>query len=216
MLSYFNFLHIFSLSSVAKQLLGKGSFGSVYLVRRMSDRSLHVMKKISIHDMPPKERKATEQECKVLQRLRHPGNGSHWSEKPLPVFSPVTRIPLRVSCPKGCSGLAADISAIVQGLSCTRTASFTRIARSGRAPHFHRHQGHCGARTTGWKALGVSLWTRARHRGAVSVCGKRVKTRLCESDNKRGLPFSRPLLPDWGSGGTDREAPEPLFLNPEP
>jgi serine/threonine protein kinase len=31
------------------------------------------MKKISIHNMPQKERVATEQECKVLQRLRHPG-----------------------------------------------------------------------------------------------------------------------------------------------
>jgi hypothetical protein len=30
------------------------------------------MKKISVHNMPQKERKATEQECKVLQRLRHP------------------------------------------------------------------------------------------------------------------------------------------------
>lgn len=55
------------------QLLGKGSFGSVYCVKRIVDRTLHVMKKISIQDMPPKERKATEQECKVLQRLRHPG-----------------------------------------------------------------------------------------------------------------------------------------------
>jgi len=55
------------------QLLGKGSFGSVYCVRRLNDRSLHVMKKISIHNMAQKERVATEQECKVLQRLRHPG-----------------------------------------------------------------------------------------------------------------------------------------------
>ena len=55
------------------QLLGKGSFGSVYSVRRIVDRSLHVMKKISIHDLSTKERKKTEQECKVLERLRHPG-----------------------------------------------------------------------------------------------------------------------------------------------
>lgn len=55
------------------KLLGKGSFGSVYCVRRTQDRSLHVMKKISVHNMPAKERKTTEQECKVLQRLRHPG-----------------------------------------------------------------------------------------------------------------------------------------------
>jgi len=55
------------------KLLGKGSFGSVYCCRRIKDRSLHVMKKISIHNMPPKERASTEQECKVLQRLRHPG-----------------------------------------------------------------------------------------------------------------------------------------------
>eukprot|EP00292_Cryptomonas_paramecium_P009060 CAMPEP_0113693246 /NCGR_PEP_ID=MMETSP0038_2-20120614/19557_1 /TAXON_ID=2898 /ORGANISM="Cryptomonas paramecium" /LENGTH=257 /DNA_ID=CAMNT_0000615295 /DNA_START=175 /DNA_END=945 /DNA_ORIENTATION=+ /assembly_acc=CAM_ASM_000170 len=55
------------------KLLGKGSFGSVYLVKKAADRSMHVMKKISIQDMPPKEKKATEQECKVLQRLRHPG-----------------------------------------------------------------------------------------------------------------------------------------------
>ena len=45
----------------------------MYCVRRLNDRSLHVMKKISIHNMPQKERIATEQECKVLQRLRHPG-----------------------------------------------------------------------------------------------------------------------------------------------
>lgn len=36
------------------QLLGKGSFGSVYCVRRTQDRSLHVMKKISVHNMPAK------------------------------------------------------------------------------------------------------------------------------------------------------------------
>jgi hypothetical protein len=61
------------LLSCPLQLLGKGSFGSVYCCKRTKDRSLHVMKKISIHNMPPKERAATEQECKVLQRLRHPG-----------------------------------------------------------------------------------------------------------------------------------------------
>jgi serine/threonine protein kinase len=55
------------------KLLGKGSFGSVYCVRRKADRSLHVMKKISVHNMPEKERAATEQEVRVLQRLRHPG-----------------------------------------------------------------------------------------------------------------------------------------------
>ena len=36
------------------QLLGKGSFGSVYCVRRTHDRSQHVMKKISVHNMPAK------------------------------------------------------------------------------------------------------------------------------------------------------------------
>ena len=36
------------------KLLGKGSFGSVYSVRKLSDRSLHVLKKISIHNMPAK------------------------------------------------------------------------------------------------------------------------------------------------------------------
>eukprot|EP00960_Hanusia_phi_P066356 766383-Hanusia_phi.AAC.3 len=48
------------------KLLGKGSFGSVYCVRRLADRSLHVMKKISIHNMPAKERTATEQLCIVM------------------------------------------------------------------------------------------------------------------------------------------------------
>ena len=39
---------------MALQLLGKGSFGSVYCVKRTADRTLHVMKKISIHNMPTK------------------------------------------------------------------------------------------------------------------------------------------------------------------
>jgi serine/threonine protein kinase len=71
--------------SCVMQLLGKGSFGSVYCVKRSSDRTLHVMKKISIQDMPPKERKATEQECKVLQRLRHPGTVDGFSFERAPV-----------------------------------------------------------------------------------------------------------------------------------
>lgn len=43
------------------QLLGKGSFGAVYVARLLSDSSLHVIKKINIHNIPDKERIAAEQ-----------------------------------------------------------------------------------------------------------------------------------------------------------
>jgi len=51
--------------------IGSGSFGQVYLVKHKLEDKLYVVKKIKTRDMQPKDREATEQEVRLLQKLRH-------------------------------------------------------------------------------------------------------------------------------------------------
>ena len=58
--------------SVVK-IIGRGSFGTAYLVRRKSDSFLYVMKKLALEQLGQKERAEAMNECAVLTRLRnHP------------------------------------------------------------------------------------------------------------------------------------------------
>ena len=58
---------------VALKLIGRGSFGVVYLVRRQADSRQCVMKLIDMASMSDKDKSEATNECDVLQRLRrHP------------------------------------------------------------------------------------------------------------------------------------------------
>lgn len=51
--------------------IGSGNFGQVYLVRHKFEGRNYVVKKIKTRDMPESEREKTEQEVRLLQKLRH-------------------------------------------------------------------------------------------------------------------------------------------------
>ncbi len=51
--------------------IGSGSFGQVYLVRHKREEKLYVIKKIKTRDMSQKDRENTENEVRLLQKLRH-------------------------------------------------------------------------------------------------------------------------------------------------
>ena len=50
--------------------LGKGAFGTVFLVRERSTRRPWVMKRVALKGMQPRERQSAFQEARLLQRLR--------------------------------------------------------------------------------------------------------------------------------------------------
>ena len=53
--------------------VGKGSFGTVWLVKsRRNESERHILKEVSLKGLPPSERKATMNEVAVLQKLHHP------------------------------------------------------------------------------------------------------------------------------------------------
>ncbi|CAK81181.1 unnamed protein product (macronuclear) [Paramecium tetraurelia] len=52
--------------------IGSGSFGQVYLARNKREDRLYVIKRIKIRDMTQKDRENTENEVRLLQKLRHP------------------------------------------------------------------------------------------------------------------------------------------------
>ena len=55
------------------KVLGRGAFGTAYLVRRKSDSFLYVMKKLALEQLGQKERTEAMNECAVLTKLRkHP------------------------------------------------------------------------------------------------------------------------------------------------
>jgi NIMA (never in mitosis gene a)-related kinase len=54
------------------KLLGEGSFGKAYLIERMSDRLMCVMKTIDIQRMGEQEKRETLQEAKIIEHLQHP------------------------------------------------------------------------------------------------------------------------------------------------
>ncbi|XP_031549090.1 serine/threonine-protein kinase Nek4-like [Actinia tenebrosa] len=55
-----------------EKLIGKGSYGEVFLAKHKKDKRMYVVKKVSLHKASEKERKAAEQEAKLLSQLRHP------------------------------------------------------------------------------------------------------------------------------------------------
>jgi NIMA (never in mitosis gene a)-related kinase len=54
------------------QVIGKGSFGKAILVRGKEDKTLYVIKEISISELSPKEQKESRNEVEVLSKLKHP------------------------------------------------------------------------------------------------------------------------------------------------
>ena len=55
------------------KIVGRGSFGTAYLVRRKADSFLYVMKKLQLDQLGKKERDEAQNECMVLSKLRnHP------------------------------------------------------------------------------------------------------------------------------------------------
>jgi NIMA (never in mitosis gene a)-related kinase 1/4/5 len=54
------------------KLLGEGSFGKAYLIERMSDGLMCVMKVIDIGRMSESEKKETLQEAKIIEHMQHP------------------------------------------------------------------------------------------------------------------------------------------------
>ena len=56
---------------IIKSLKG-GAFGQVYLARHKQEKKLYAIKKVKTREMSEKDRKATMQEVKLLQKLSHP------------------------------------------------------------------------------------------------------------------------------------------------
>ena len=54
-----------------EQKVGKGSFGSVYRAKRLSDGRTYALKKVSIKDMPKKERLEAVNEIRLLASLNN-------------------------------------------------------------------------------------------------------------------------------------------------
>lgn len=54
------------------RVVGKGSFGKVYLVRHRRERKHYCMKYIKLTGMSRKDREETTHEVKLMQRLQHP------------------------------------------------------------------------------------------------------------------------------------------------
>lgn len=52
--------------------IGSGNFGQVYLVRHKYEGRNYAVKKIKTRDISEKDRENTEQEIRLLQKLRHP------------------------------------------------------------------------------------------------------------------------------------------------
>ena len=57
---------------IIMKLLGKGSFGSVYLVKRKKDDQIYAMKRINFPKSPNNEREAALNEIRLLYSLSHP------------------------------------------------------------------------------------------------------------------------------------------------
>ncbi|CAB4021192.1 serine threonine- kinase Nek4-like [Paramuricea clavata] len=53
-------------------VIGKGTYGEVSLVKHKKDRKQYVIKRVDIHNASKREQKAAEQEAKLLSQVRHP------------------------------------------------------------------------------------------------------------------------------------------------
>ncbi|XP_071081984.1 serine/threonine-protein kinase Nek4-like [Haliotis cracherodii] len=54
------------------KVVGKGSYGEVWLVRHRKDRKQYVLKKMNLSRASKRERTSAEQEAKLLSKLKHP------------------------------------------------------------------------------------------------------------------------------------------------
>ena len=54
------------------RVIGKGSYGEVWLVKHRQDKKQYVLKKIDLSTSSTKERESAEQEAKLLSTLKHP------------------------------------------------------------------------------------------------------------------------------------------------
>ncbi|XP_071491295.1 uncharacterized protein [Diadema antillarum] len=54
------------------KVVGKGSYGEVWLVKHRKDKKQYVIKKMELLNASKREKKAAEQEAKLLSKLRHP------------------------------------------------------------------------------------------------------------------------------------------------
>ena len=54
------------------RVIGKGSYGEVWLVKHRLDKKQYVLKKIDLTSSSTKERESAEQEAKLLSTLKHP------------------------------------------------------------------------------------------------------------------------------------------------
>ena len=54
------------------KVVGKGSYGEVWLAKHVRDKKNYVLKKMDLKKASKRERKAAEQEAKLLSKLKHP------------------------------------------------------------------------------------------------------------------------------------------------
>ncbi|XP_059151041.1 serine/threonine-protein kinase Nek4-like isoform X2 [Physella acuta] len=54
------------------KVIGKGSYGEVWLARHKKDKKQYVLKKLNLGKASKRERKSAEQEAKLLSKLKHP------------------------------------------------------------------------------------------------------------------------------------------------
>lgn len=54
------------------KVVGKGSYGEVWLAKHKKDKKQYVLKRINLQKTSKKERSSAEQEAKLLQKLKHP------------------------------------------------------------------------------------------------------------------------------------------------
>lgn len=54
------------------KVIGKGSYGEVWLSKHLKDKKQYVLKKMDLQKASKRERKAAEQEAKLLSKLKHP------------------------------------------------------------------------------------------------------------------------------------------------
>ena len=55
-----------------EKVIGKGSFGSVYLVRRIADNNIYALKTVILDKMSKKEQENSVNEVRILASINHP------------------------------------------------------------------------------------------------------------------------------------------------